>query len=57
MSTKKIEVSFTTTVPADVTEEELIEWLRYNLAGSSCSVENPMVDRDIEADLLSIEVK
>lgn len=54
--TKTIEVSFTANVPAEATEDQLIEWLRFQLCGSACSNDNPMSDREIEAEFSSIQI-
>lgn len=54
---RKITVTFDTTVPESATDEQISEWLRFNLSGGSCRLDNPLNDRDIEANWLSIQVQ
>tara|TARA_R110000803_G_scaffold98863_11_gene166956 strand:- start:2432 stop:2605 length:174 start_codon:yes stop_codon:yes gene_type:complete len=50
-----IHVSFKTTVPDNATDEEIEEFLKFQLSGGGCSNENPMVDGDLEAEYFSVE--
>ena len=51
-----IHVSFKTTVPDNATDEEIEEFLKFQLSGGGCcSNDNPMVDGDLEAEYFSVE--
>ncbi|MFQ2454623.1 hypothetical protein ACK31M_19800 [Aeromonas caviae] len=55
---RKIEVSFTVSVPAHLTDEQIQEWLDFELhARGSMSLENPLSSESIEADSFSVEFK
>lgn len=57
MIERKVTVTFDTFVSREMTEEQLLEWLRFTLSGGGCSNDNPLVDRDIEAEWDSVEVR
>lgn len=57
MIERKVKVTFDTFVPREMTEDQLLEWLIFNLSCGSCSNENPLVYRNIEAEWQSIEVR
>ena len=56
MVDRKVRVRFETLVPRDMTEEQLMEWLVFKLSSGGCDADNPLGDRDIEAEWQSIEV-
>ncbi|MGL5536747.1 hypothetical protein [Aeromonas sp. Y311-2] len=53
---REIKVSFTTSVPDDATDEQVQEWLEFELnASGGMSGENPLSSNPIEADSFSVE--
>ena len=53
---REIQVSFKTTVPDDATNEQVQEWLEFELnARGGMSGENPLSSNPIEADSFSVE--
>ena len=56
MEMREIQVSFKTTVPDDATNEQVQEWLEFELnARGGMSGENPLSSNPIEADSFSVE--
>ncbi len=53
---REIKVSFTASVPDDATDEQVQEWLEFELNARGCMpVENPLSSNPIEADSFSVE--
>lgn len=50
---KEIEVSFTTVVPVDATNEEICEWLEYELGARGSMNPNNPCDGDIDGSSVS----
>jgi hypothetical protein len=51
----KIYVEFTAEVPAEATEEEVLEWVRFCLGTGSMSAKNPL-SYDLVADFSTLNV-
>lgn len=52
---RKIKVKFTALIDECVSDDEIQEWLDFNLVGGSVSNKNPLNDLDIEAQPFSVE--
>lgn len=53
---REIKVSFTTSVPDGVSDEQIQEWLEFELhANGEMSLKNPLSSEPIEADSFSVE--
>lgn len=54
---KNISVNFETSIPEGVGDAEVLEWLMFRLGGGGCSINNPLIDIEIEANWSSIDFK
>ncbi|MHB1350093.1 MAG: hypothetical protein ACYCYR_09495 [Desulfobulbaceae bacterium] len=54
---KSIRVNFETRIPDGASDEQILEWLLFHLAGLGMQGDNPLVDVDIEADWSSVDYK
>lgn len=53
---REIKVSFTTSVPDGVSDEQIQEWLEFELhANGEMSLKNPLSSEPIEADSFSVD--
>lgn len=45
-----IRVEFEFEPPEEASDEEIIQWIRFELVGGSMSADNPLCEHDLEAD-------
>lgn len=54
---KTVKVEFEVKVPNDMTEEQVFEWVSFNIGtNGGCSLQNPLADTDLEAEFGSVYI-
>ena len=52
----KIRITFDAIVPTDASDEEIAEWLDFELGANEClSLENPLSEHELEAEPFSVD--
>lgn len=53
----EISVTFKATIPDNINEDDILEWLKFRLLyNGSMSANNPLTETELEADFVDFEV-